>query len=556
MPPGTANLFTEQCLLGTLHPRAQVSQDITPRLPGVRGSSHQLLPLSFSPAHVAQSPSQRSPVAPEPGGPRYPQVISVIAMADRRVLQVSGIPSRHYEDDLVRDKLLIHFLQFKNGGSDVDVRYPTEREGVAMLTFHLEEVAKRVLDRKHILTIAKCTYPLEVRRPLQQGSQFSMHVKTFLDLAYFSDVSEVMRLLEHYNLKFNERGSCLLIEGDFCDLRRCRKKLYEKLGDSLLRRPDSGENQAVHVVQDPSKVRLTPRDKEKRPPKDNNPPTDMANSRRPKNVPELRNHSTLIDASRQRKDNFANPSANPPSPKSANEPSSALPGVTSSSPMHSGNNYTHNSLSSSLYLDPEVYTYIMTFQKPKLKAILHQYSLDMKGEDCGNIYMITFTAKSPNHSTYFKSGFDKMTKFFAFFESRLRSEEIKLTTMSAELKEETKSLPSYLLKHDICSCQYEDSIKLIGPSENIHRFMQEWNASQGESAQPIREEKPISASSRPPTGALKHLHLSDKTRTESQVTHQPTAREPGQRETTRGKGRPRGVPGTHRKTSFTNQPWK
>ncbi|XP_077349689.1 uncharacterized protein LOC143997772 [Lithobates pipiens] len=94
-------------------------------------------------------------------------------MGDSLVLQVSGIPTSLYYK-MVRDNLLIHFLRRSNGGDgEVDVRYPTEEEGVAVLTFGQEEVANRVLSWRHQLEMEGYTYPLAVSRPRCRGTQVS-----------------------------------------------------------------------------------------------------------------------------------------------------------------------------------------------------------------------------------------------------------------------------------------------------------------------------------------------------------------------------------------------
>ncbi|XP_040210657.1 uncharacterized protein LOC120941382 [Rana temporaria] len=96
-----------------------------------------------------------------------------VTMGESLVLQVSGIPI-NLVYKMVRDKLLIHFLRRSNGGDgEVDVRYPTEEEGMATLTFGHKEVANRVLSRRHHLKIEGTTYLLEVIRLQCWGSQVS-----------------------------------------------------------------------------------------------------------------------------------------------------------------------------------------------------------------------------------------------------------------------------------------------------------------------------------------------------------------------------------------------
>lgn len=163
-------------------------------------------------------------------------------MTQSHIVKVSGIPARRYEEDLLLDKLLLHFLQRRNGGNgEVEVRYPTEEEGVAMLTFDLVEVAEQVLTRRHQLEIQGHTYPLKVSRLQLRGTQFFMPVTASLNIVYFDDTSEVRRILKKHNLKVcSEDPFCLHVEGDFQDLNRCRDELYKTLSNlSLSRRPHS-----------------------------------------------------------------------------------------------------------------------------------------------------------------------------------------------------------------------------------------------------------------------------------------------------------------------------
>ncbi|XP_040211224.1 GATA zinc finger domain-containing protein 14-like [Rana temporaria] len=157
-------------------------------------------------------------------------------MTPPHVLRVSGIPAGHYDDDdnLLLDKLFIHFLRRKNGGNgEVDVRYPTRERGVAMLTFDQVEVVERVLSRRHLLEIKGLTFRLEVSRPQRQRTQFSMPITTNLSLAHFDDIKEVIALLKKHGLKVcGVENYYLSIEGDFQDLIRCRDELYKIMSNS------------------------------------------------------------------------------------------------------------------------------------------------------------------------------------------------------------------------------------------------------------------------------------------------------------------------------------
>ncbi|XP_063780655.1 RNA-binding protein 43 [Pseudophryne corroboree] len=455
-------------------------------------------------------------------------------MADSRVIQVSGLPVRLYDDDLVRDKLLIHFLRSKNGGGcDLDVRYPTEEEGVATLTFEQEEVVKRMLGKKHTLEISDCTYPLTVRQPLRHGSEFSLPIRAALSLKYFSDVLEVTRLLRESNLRISEksRGTRLYIEGNFHDLRQCRDKLYEKLGGHLLRTPNGEETPTPS-----SKFHHTSADTENRPPRHNNPPTNVTNSRRSKNASEVANDYDLnSSASRQHKGDFIKPSANISYTKAANESLSPLPRDKSSTPTHTENVHASSAVSRSLYLDAGVYSYVMTFERSMIDNILRFCSLDMTLEDCGNCIGITLTAKSPYSSALLQYGLDKMTKLFACYEANLHRDCVKLPVIAGSSREEVaKSLQRHLLKQDIYAWRSQNSLNLIGPPDKILKFKQEW-----ESTQP-RNEKKMSSDSHPPTEGPTNVHIAPQGKTQV-ADGKPRAREPSQGPASRGRGIPQEV---------------
>ncbi|MEE6525793.1 hypothetical protein FKM82_026045, partial [Ascaphus truei] len=94
---------------------------------------------------------------------RRPRCVTM--SGDQRVVRVCGVPSR-LPDDLVCDKLHIHFLRPHNGGGELlRLVYPTREKGVAVLMFELEEVAERILKRKHQLEVGGQSFPLEVMRP-------------------------------------------------------------------------------------------------------------------------------------------------------------------------------------------------------------------------------------------------------------------------------------------------------------------------------------------------------------------------------------------------------
>ncbi|NXK75711.1 RBM43 protein, partial [Amazona guildingii] len=65
-----------------------------------------------------------------------------------RTVVISGVPDGLLHNDVMTDILTIHFQMSKNNGGDVeDVIYPTDKRGVAYVTFEDQKVVESVLKK-------------------------------------------------------------------------------------------------------------------------------------------------------------------------------------------------------------------------------------------------------------------------------------------------------------------------------------------------------------------------------------------------------------------------
>ncbi|XP_077124012.1 uncharacterized protein LOC143781341 [Ranitomeya variabilis] len=378
-----------------------------------------------------------------------------------RVLKVSGLP-RHQDHDLIRDKLLIHFLQEKHGGDgEVTTHYPTEEDGVALLEFKDEKVANRVLSRNHHLIIHDCSHPLEVRRPQSHDSQFSLPITTYLDLSHFRNVSEVKRLLEQHRLCiYQEKGLVLAIKGDFSDLGRCRVDLYGILSrEEPIEKPFSPLEPTArkHLSEEmgrraPQNVPLTP---ERR----------SSSSSRLKS--EDRGHLAQDSVTRE------SPTKHSSTPTSSRE----TPTRTAMTPTR----VRKVSEPVSFLADGAVCRYVGRFQREVIDTILRQDDIDINEEHCEGFTSITLTSRAPEKQERFKSACDQIKTIFDYYQNRLRAENIELSTDS---QEEIIKMQDCLHKRNICLFHTAPrTLTIIGLSDEILNFMQEWKGAGGKMVQ-------------------------------------------------------------------------
>ncbi|KAM4688801.1 RNA-binding protein 43 isoform 1-T2 [Discoglossus pictus] len=152
---------------------------------------------------------------------------------DQRVVRVSGVPRHLFNEELIYDKLLIHFLRPSNNGGDVQSLYfPKNEEDMAILTFETEKVAERVLHKKHLLEVDGQKFPLEVMHPKVQNTEFSLPIRTILDLQHFSDPYEVEKMIKKCGLEMLPiKDLRVEIKGEFQDLKRFKNELSAKISE-------------------------------------------------------------------------------------------------------------------------------------------------------------------------------------------------------------------------------------------------------------------------------------------------------------------------------------
>ncbi|XP_040287370.1 uncharacterized protein LOC121000797 [Bufo bufo] len=382
-------------------------------------------------------------------------------MADRRVIEVSGFPRRPYDDDFIRDQLLLHFLRPRNGGAyEVEVRYPTGAEGVASLVFEDEEVAKRILGRKHSLVIEDCTHPLEVRRPQPRGSQFSMPVKTLLDLSYFSDVPEVKRLLLRRKLSiYCERGVVLGVQGEFCDLRRCRQDLYR----ILFREKPKHNSPAASGNRSEDRGRRAP-------PNPSTTPERKSPSSSGGRRPEGRGHSAR-DVTEDNQNRLGSPTQHPRTSPQNSSPKVARPPT----PTRIQTADAATTLSHTFPVDPAVVRYLRTCRQDALDHFLRQRNIQMKFRNHDGFTSITLTSQAPAQPELFREACDDAVRMFDAYHRGLREANIELPRGADE-----ELIQRLLLSRDICSAPgTNNSLDLIGPPERVLNFLQEWKGTHG-----------------------------------------------------------------------------
>ncbi|NXU79952.1 RBM43 protein, partial [Oreotrochilus melanogaster] len=100
----------------------------------------------------------------------------------RRIV-VTGVPHGLLHHDVMTDILIIHFQKSKNNGGDVEeVKYPTEKKGVAYVTFEDQAVVESVLKKdQHLLEDQRLSrsYPLTVTRYSGNVSSLVINLPVF-----------------------------------------------------------------------------------------------------------------------------------------------------------------------------------------------------------------------------------------------------------------------------------------------------------------------------------------------------------------------------------------
>ncbi|CAN0033525.1 unnamed protein product [Lampetra planeri] len=147
-----------------------------------------------------------------------------VAQVDGRRVWVRRVPLGHNEETL-RDKLLIHFLKPSKGGGEVlEVIYPTEIPGCALLTFQDSQVARRVMKHKpHILSIDKVEHELQVS-PYSDNKVIEK-VTMVVNLETLRDDAAVLGLLKSSGLYHRRAAAQWFVEGTFREVQRVHDEL-------------------------------------------------------------------------------------------------------------------------------------------------------------------------------------------------------------------------------------------------------------------------------------------------------------------------------------------
>ncbi|NXD66031.1 RBM43 protein, partial [Eolophus roseicapillus] len=102
------------------------------------------------------------------------------AAKSARTVVIAGVPDGLLHNDIMTDILTIHFQMSKNNGGDVEeVMYPTDKKGVAYVTFEDQKVVESVLKKdEHRLEDKRFSryYPLKVTRYCENVSSFIIYL--------------------------------------------------------------------------------------------------------------------------------------------------------------------------------------------------------------------------------------------------------------------------------------------------------------------------------------------------------------------------------------------
>ncbi|XP_030909184.2 RNA-binding protein 43 [Melopsittacus undulatus] len=157
------------------------------------------------------------------------------AAKSARTVVISGVPDGLLHNDVMIDILTIHFQMSKNNGGDVeDVMYPTDKKGVAYVTFEDQKVVESVLKKdEHRLEDKRFSryYPLKVTRFSE--NVFSS-VTCVLDMSIFKEQFIIEDLIqemkESTDLSFGplQSDGHISLQGSFPDIKLLRDFLLLK----------------------------------------------------------------------------------------------------------------------------------------------------------------------------------------------------------------------------------------------------------------------------------------------------------------------------------------
>ncbi|XP_073407301.1 uncharacterized protein [Dendrobates tinctorius] len=305
-----------------------------------------------------------------------------------------------------------------------------------------------------------------------------MPITTFLDLSHFRNMSEVKRLLERHRLCiYKEKGLVLTIKGDFSDLGRCRMDLY-----GILSREEPIEKQfspleptaRKHLSEEmgrraPQNVPLTPER------------GSSSSSRLNTRQSEERGHLAQDNVTRNTKS---------PTHHSATTTSSReTPTRTAMAPTP----VRKVSEPVSFLADGAVCRYVGRFQGKMINTILREHDTDINEEHHKGFTSITLTSRAPEKPERFKLACDQIKTIFDYYQKYLRAENIEL---SMDSQEEIIKIQDCLFKRNICLFQTSPrSLTIIGLSDEILNFLQEWKVAGGKVVQSNSEKSGFPQSS-------------------------------------------------------------
>ncbi|XP_073488978.1 uncharacterized protein [Aquarana catesbeiana] len=212
-------------------------------------------------------------------------------------------------------------------------------------------------------------------------------------------------------------------------------------------------------------------------------------------------------------------------------------------------NLDESSLSTELFVDPAVHTYVSVFMKDTINDILGPPDAEIKTETGEGFNRVILTSKSPHLSQLFYKAAREISDIFIKCQHLLRCQSIVLSNISADM---TKKLQSYLFRCDIWSSANEERLQMIGPSEVITRFMEKWTSGGFDFLQGVSP-----ASSRPPVVGMDNVHQS--TTHSHNVTHDVHSQRARPRERSEESGTRGGTrrpDSTSRSKTPSNKHWK
>ncbi|XP_066546570.1 RNA-binding protein 43 [Amia ocellicauda] len=398
--------------------------------------------------------------------------------ADTRTIQVLQVPSVLHDDRMI-DKLMIHFLRPRHGGGEVlQVLYPTGTPGQALVTFELQEVADRVVQRPHVLQLQEQSFPLKVSwadRP-----EVDLPVKASLDLRFFPDPRHVRELLHTHGFTVTTQDNYLFLEGSFLKLRAVRTRLQQlqlALPGEQVRGPPA-QHYPPHL-----------------------PSGEQGSSRMPRLNGQATGAVSKSRVSREQYDDLGadtavshhsshslhNGSGLGSSRESLHSPAASAstlssPGLSGGSSFQwsepstpwSPSRYSRNPLEVSFPIDTNTLCYAQSLQKQELQAILERHAVQLRVKEDKEISTVTLTLAQGSrdadrhrerHSTL-QSAQDQLLDFLLKVKKSLRTQVI--SPFDVQLSRAQRLADVYKVLVD----QVGDRLLLVGPSRESYELKQ------------------------------------------------------------------------------------